>query len=70
MTTLQVATYYAVLIYCSMAILGMVFVSIAGLVAIRKIAKAKRKVDEKISLLSNLPYISKHIAKAVRENLK
>ena len=53
-----------------MAILGMVFVSIAGLVAIRKIAKAKRKVDEKISLLSNLPYISKHIAKAVRENLK
>ncbi len=70
MTTLQEATYYAVLIYCSLAILSLLFLSLTGLVMIRKIVKAKHKIDEKINLLTGLPYISKHILKAVKENLK
>jgi ABC-type spermidine/putrescine transport system permease subunit II len=70
MTTLQEATYYSALIFCSLAILSIVIGSIAGLVVLKKVNKTKRKINEKLNIVSNLPYISKHVLRAVKENIK
>ena len=70
MSTLQEATYYAALIYFSLAILTLFIIGISALVIIKKITKTKKKINEKINVLSNLPYISKYVVKAVKESLK
>ena len=70
MSTLQEATYYAALIYFSLAILTLFIIGISALVIIKKITKTKKKINEKINVLSNLPYISKYVVKTVKESLK
>lgn len=70
MSTLQEATYYAVLIYSSLMILALFGVIVGMLVIKSKIGKTKRNIEQKINVLTNIPYIGKHVFRAVKDNLK
>lgn len=70
MTTLQEATYYAALVYFSLMIIAMIVFLITMLVLKSKISKAKRNVEQKIDILTNIPYIGKHVFRAIKDNIK
>ena len=70
MSTLQEATTYAVLIYSSLMILALIGFLITALVIKSKIGKTKRSIEQKVHILTNLPYIGKHVFRAVKDNLK
>lgn len=70
MTTLQIATDYAVLVYCSLIILAFISLLIAALVVKSKINKVKHNIKQKVDLLTNMPYIGKHVVEAIKKNLK
>lgn len=70
MTTLQTATDYSVLVYCSLMVLTLISVLIVGLVVKSKINKVRQNIKQKVDLLTNLPYIGKHVVEAIKKNLK
>lgn len=70
MSSLQEATDYVALVFMVVMLLALLVLVIVGLVVKHKISKAKHNIEEKVNIVTNLPYIGKHIIKAVKNNLK
>lgn len=70
MTTLQEATYYVALIFFSVMTIAVLAFSVMALVIKHKVTKAKHSIEEKIDIITHLPYIGKHILQAVKIHLK
>lgn len=70
MTTLQEATDYVALIFFSVMIIAVLAFSVTAMVIKHKVTKAKQNIEDKINIITHLPYIGKHILQAVKGNLK